>query len=839
THQLSSDIINTIFQDSNERIWFGTENGGLMCFNGKNFDMFNPETGYPINSAVSITEDSLGNIWFLSSEDKLFRLTDNEIYPVQGIPGIEGKTLYSVMANNDNLWIGTTNGLCKTALPGMNTTHYGLRSGYPVSETNENAAYKDSNGNLWFGTVKGVVKVIPDYQKSISEVPVPDISKIQIFLQDTAIPQDKEFKYNQNHITFHFRSVYLTAPEQIKYKYILKGFDDHWSPEITNDYVTYSNLSPGEYVFEVMACNSEGEWNQAAAQFSFEIKRPFWQTWWFYVIPMFIIGFLIYILILQRIRSIEKTKMILENRVKLRTRELQEEKTKFEEANRALLAEKERLVVTLRSIGEGVITTDENGKITMINSTAESICELNGDDAMGKSLSEVFTLVHKKTGEKIIDPVDRIKESGELFTSPYNNVLVAKSGSAKNVSYSGSPIRDKDSHIMGIVIVFRDITDQLKMEKELIKNQKLESLGVLAGGIAHDFNNLLTAVTGNISLSKIMLSEDHEMYHRLDLAEKASDRARDLIQQLMTFSKGGTPVKQATSILELVKETTEFVLRGSKVKYEMDFPEDLFPVEVDPGQMNQVIHNIILNANQAMPDGGTIKIYAINKTITAKSRVPLKPGNYIRLTVEDNGPGIKSSYKQKIFDPFFTTKTDGSGLGLASAFSIIKRHQGFITVDSEKGKGSKFKIYLPATSNKIKNTKVPDTIDYKGKGKILVMDDENFVRDTASDMISFFGFDVVCVKDGNEVIEEYKTARKSNNPYNAVILDLTIPGGMGGELAVKRLLHYDPKVTAIVASGYSTDPIMANYSRYGFKARLTKPYNLQEVGNVLRSTLHN
>ncbi|MBN1408095.1 MAG: response regulator, partial [Calditrichaceae bacterium] len=467
------------------------------------------------------------------------------------------------------------------------------------------------------------------------------------------------------------------------------------------------------------------------------------------------------------------------------------------------------------------------------------ICEVTCDETSDKFLSDVFPLFHKKTGEKIMDPVTRIKESGQLFSSPYNNVLITKSGVNKNVSYSGSPIRDKDSRIMGIVIVFRDITDQLKMEKELIKNQKLESLGVLAGGIAHDFNNLLTAVTGNISLSKIMLSEDHEMYHRLDLAEKASDRARDLIQQLMTFSKGGTPVKQATSIQELVKETTEFVLRGSKVKYEMDFPDELYPVEVDPGQMNQVIHNIILNANQAMPNGGTIKIYAINKTITAKSRVPLKPGHYIRLNIEDNGPGIKSSHKQKIFDPFFTTKTDGSGLGLASAFSIIKRHQGFITVESELNKGSTFKIYLPASSHKIKDIKVPDNIDFKGKGKILIMDDENFVRETASDMIAFFGFDVVCVKDGNEVVEEYKTARKNNNPYNAVILDLTIPGGMGGELAVKKLLRYDPDVTAIVASGYSTDPIMANYSRYGFKARLTKPYNLQEVGNVLRSTLHN
>ena len=836
---ISSDIINTIFMDSKDCLWFGTENGGVMCYDGYQFNIYNSGTGYSINSAVSITQDARGNMWFVSSEDELYCLSDSGMSLIKGLRGVEGKTIYSVISQDNFLWIGTTNGLCKVTLPGMKTNHLGLQGGYPIFETNENAVFKDKSGNLWFGTIKGAVKIIPAKQHVLTQTSKPKLSKIQVFLQDIPMPDDGKFNYNQNHLTFHFRTICLTAPELVKYKYFLHGFDKDWSPEITNNYVTYSNLNPGKYTFEVTSCNAEGDWNRAATAANFEIKRPLWQSWWFYILPVFLLCSLILFYIIRRIKSIEKARIFLENRVKLRTRELQEEKSKFEQANQALLAEKERLVVTLRSIGEGVITTDESGKITMINSTAESICEVACGEAIGKSLPEVFAVVHKRTREKIINPVDRIKQSGELFSAPHNNLLVTQRGIAKNISYSGSPIRDKDSRIMGVVIVFRDITDQLKMEKELIKNQKLESLGVLAGGIAHDFNNLLTAVTGNISLSKIMLSEDHEMYHRLDLAEKASDRAKDLIQQLMTFSKGGTPVTQTTSILELVQETTEFVLRGSKVKYEMDFPTNLHPVDVDPGQMNQVIHNIILNANQAMPKGGTIRISAINKKITSRSRVPLKPGDYIRLNIEDNGPGIPSSHKQKIFDPFFTTKANGNGLGLASAFSIIKRHQGYITLESELGKGSIFKIYLPATLNEIKDTKRPGTLNFRGEGKILVMDDENFVRDTASDMISFLGFNVVCVKDGVEVIKEYKSAYKNKEPYRAVILDLTIPGGMGGELAVKKLLNYDPNVTAIVASGYSSDPIMANYTKYGFKARLIKPYNLQEVGHVLESTLQN
>ncbi|MEJ2055020.1 MAG: two-component regulator propeller domain-containing protein, partial [Calditrichaceae bacterium] len=382
--EITSSIINTIYKDREGQLWFGTENGGVLRFDGRQFHPYSTETGYAIISAVSIAEDKSGKMWFVSSEDQLFCLNGTAMTLMKGLKGLDGKTIYSVTAADDFLWIGTTNGLCKISLANLKTTHYGMRGGYPIFETNENASLIDKEGNLWFGTIRGVVKIMPTLLKSIPEAPTPVISKIQVFLQDMKLPENNKFEYNQNHLTFHFRSISLTAPEQVRYKYILKGFDDNWSPEIAVDYATYSNLNPGNYVFEVIAGNGRGEWNSIPARFAFEIKTPFWQTWWFYFVPLFLIGFLIFIFVLQRIKSMQNAKMILEKRVRLRTMELHEEKTKFEEANRALSAEKERLIVTLRSIGEGVITTDEDGKITMINSTAEMICEVKSEEVIGK-----------------------------------------------------------------------------------------------------------------------------------------------------------------------------------------------------------------------------------------------------------------------------------------------------------------------------------------------------------------------------------------------------------------------------------------------------------------------
>ena len=376
------------------------------------------------------------------------------------------------------------------------------------------------------------------------------------------------------------------------------------------------------------------------------------------------------------------------------------------------------------------------------------------------------------------------------------------------------------------------------MENEMIKAQKLESIGILAGGLAHDFNNILTAILGNVSLSKNTSNPGDVLYRRLSDAEKAALRAKDLTKQLLTFSRGGAPVKRVISIIEIIKESADLVLRGSDVRCNYFMADDIRPVEADGGQISQVIHNIILNADQAMPHGGTINIRCENVTVGSGDPIPLKSGKYIRISIEDSGIGIQEEYIPKIFDPYFTTKQKGSGLGLATAYSIVKRHDGLITVESKLGVGTTFNIYLPATAKKVVLRSEDKSFPVFGKGKILIMDDEEIVRKVAGEMLSYLGYRVEFAAEGREAIEQYKKARDTGNPYNLLIMDLTIPGGMGGMEALKELLKIDPDVRAVVTSGYSNNPIISEYKRYGFKGFITKPYNVIELSKIIHGIIN-
>jgi PAS domain S-box-containing protein len=379
-------------------------------------------------------------------------------------------------------------------------------------------------------------------------------------------------------------------------------------------------------------------------------------------------------------------------------------------------------------------------------------------------------------------------------------------------------------------------TSRKQAEDELIKATKLESLGVLAGGIAHDFNNILTAILGNISLAKASATADATLTTRLTETENATLRARDLTQQLLTFSKGGTPVKKTAAAGELIRETAGFVLRGSKTLCKLEIPEDLMPVEIDAGQITQVLHNLIINADQAMPEGGSIEITAQNAE-NPEVVPPLKKGKYVQITVKDTGIGIPPDNIQKIFDPYFTTKKSGSGLGLATSYSIIKKHGGQIAVESDVGKGTKFILYLPASRKKIPAKAATGQCSLFSKGKVLLLDDEDIVRDVVGNMLTTLGYDVVSAKDCYETIDFYKGSLNTGERFDAVIMDLTIPGGMGGKEAIVKLREIDPEVRAIVSSGYSNDPIMADFKRYGFNGVIAKPFQLQELQDTLQHVI--
>jgi signal transduction histidine kinase/CHASE1-domain containing sensor protein/CheY-like chemotaxis protein len=383
-----------------------------------------------------------------------------------------------------------------------------------------------------------------------------------------------------------------------------------------------------------------------------------------------------------------------------------------------------------------------------------------------------------------------------------------------------------------------DITERKTLEEERQRSHKLESVGILAGGIAHDFNNLLAAIMNNIYLAKRDIDRASNAYSRLEQTENAISRATDLTQQLLTFSKGGAPVKHSTSIAEVIMESVEFILRGSNIGCEYAISDNLQPVEVDVGQISQVFQNLIINADQSMPEGGTIQIHAENAIVHNNKELPLQKGKYVKVTIHDHGMGISEEHLQNIFDPYFTTKEMGRGLGLTITFSIVKNHGGHMSVESKLGHGTTFIIYLPASEKETTKNKSYEGSILIGKGKILIMDDEELVRSSLGDMIVAIGYEVESAKDGKEAVELYEKALKSAEPFDAVILDLTVPGGMGGREAIKKLREIDPHVNAIVSSGYSNDHVMANFREYGFCDIIVKPYNPQVLSGALLKAIN-
>ena len=387
--------------------------------------------------------------------------------------------------------------------------------------------------------------------------------------------------------------------------------------------------------------------------------------------------------------------------------------------------------------------------------------------------------------------------------------------------------------------VILDITDRKRVEDELLKVQKIESMGILAGGIAHDFNNILTGILGNISMARAGLGAEDKNYEMLRDAEKASLRARSLTMQLLTFAKGGAPVKKISALADIIKESAAFAAHGSKAVCEFEFARDIAPVSVDTGQISQVISNIVINAVQAMPQGGRILIKVGNADLYEPSAIPVKPGRYVSISIKDTGSGIEPDVIGKIFDPFYTTKDFGSGLGLATSYSVVKNHGGYITAESEPGKGARFTVYLPALDDSAAFDISLDTEIKQGAGKILILDDEEVVRLVGTRTLKKLGYSVEAFGESGKAVARYLEVMGTSEAFDAVFLDLTIPGDEGGIEVLSKLKAADPEIKAVVSSGYASDPIVANYKDYGFSAVLPKPYSIEEVSRVMDDLLQN
>ncbi len=833
-----------IAQDKNGKLFVASNGKGIFILKQNKWEPFHaPDSA---RFFLGVHPDKHKNLFFNSS---------NHLYKWDGKDFIKivntKSTIWDVLPSDKIIWALTSNGLYQ--IKNGKIRIYNRGNGFITTEFNIGCAFSINDNEAWFGGVDGIVhyKKIEEYPELPQKFYISHIESADSFL---SFPYTSKiiFPFSNNSLRFYFTQINYGNGPYFKFGYWLEGFtkdtlileDEHIN------YIDYSYLPDGFYTFHLFLYNPfTGEYADQR-KVSFTILVPWYKSPIFILSSIFVSMFIVLLIIRARESYLKKRNLLLELQVQERTEDirqsyklLKKETEQRKKAQASLKKEREQLEITLKSIADGVVRIDSQGKILLMNQSAEKILGISKVQAQNKFFNELFLLREEANGNIIKLPERLVPTDGkENSSGNFYALLELSHKSTRNLNVSWSIIKGENDQNIGYVLVFRDVSLEKQLEKEILKSQKLESIGLLAGGIAHDFNNILTSILGNAQLVKMKLNGQPDLQHYLDGIEEATLNASHLTKQLLTFAKGGEPVKELLSLKTLLIENVEFALRGSNVTANFNIAPDLWPIEADKGQLNQVINNLVINAAQAMPNGGVLTVIAnnctgekINKLFSDK---PHK--HYIQIKIIDTGIGIPKENLTKIFDPYFTTKQRGSGLGLASTYAIIKKHDGWITVESELGKGTTFVIYLPAKPAAIvTEEKKKSEIEALKEKRILVMDDEEYIRELIGSFLDMMGIYCEFAEEGLEAIQKYKKAMSSGKPFDAVIMDLTIRGGMGGKEAVKEILNLNPSAKVIVASGYSTDSLLANYKEHGFIGRLSKPFTLDELNKILIKILKN
>jgi len=509
------------------------------------------------------------------------------------------------------------------------------------------------------------------------------------------------------------------------------------------------------------------------------------------------------------------------------------------EKRRAMAIEEELKKTTLRyqtlvrNLPVAAYTTNSSGYVTSANPAMVRMFQADSvDDIYGTPVWKRY----KKPADRDFF-LEQVQRKGKVDN--YEIELLRGDGTPFWASVSANATLDNAGQIQAIDGIIRDISTTKALEIEMRKAQRLESIGVLAAGLAHDFNNIMTAVMGNISLAKVYASGDHRVQNKLEKAEKASLRASELTGQLLTFSKGGQPVRKITDIQGVLQEAGSYAATCSEVKLIYDLPKDLWAVNIDEAQIGQVVNHLVTNAIQSISHRGVIQITARNHSLAEDNVLSLNPGHYLKISVKDNGLGIPDEIQSRIFDPFFTTRPTESGLGLAVVYSIVTNHGGRVTVESKRGKGSVFIFYLPASEKAVEQEEKTPLVQerYLRQTRILVMDDEESVLEVVSEILQQNGYRTGIAKDGAEAFKLYREAVTADDKFDILIMDITVPGGVGGVEAVSMIHEIDPSAIAIVASGYANNTVMANFKDFGFVASITKPFGIATLLNSVHSAL--
>ena len=761
----------------------------------------------PTNQFWHVLERSNGEIW-LGGSSGVSVVRGDRIEP--GNESLQGFPIYFLAEDAEaRIWLGTARGVA--LFDGRRLRRFDPSNGFNGQETNRAAVWIDERGRVWVGSDMGLSIYFPEYDRP----PLPPrltLESIEADGRSLALDEPIDLPPDLGTVVFRFSGLSAARDGRILLRRRLVGLESEWSEAYpdTSRQVVYANLGAGSYQLELQAAAPGGEWSDVLRSERITVARPLYNRAWFPILAAVVLA--LFLFGAQAALSQRSYAKRLESELQRRWTELR--------------ATEEQYRTTVGSLAEGVISLDPWRRVAMLNPAAESILGISEEEARGRLVEEVFDLKPDRRSSQL-RPLERLLRPSAEGTV-VDARLEVEDGRQLYLEVVGAPMQTGDDSRVGAVLAFRDVTEKERREEEQARVERLESIGLLAGGIAHDFNNLLTIILGNITVLG-MDARDRKLSAYKE-ARKAVSRASDLTQQLLTFSRGGAPIREPALIGELVKDAATLSLSGSNVSCDVDLPTDLATVEVDAGQMHQVFSNLFINAGDAMPDGGSVQVTGENVIDPAPS---LEPGSYVRINIEDNGPGISKHDLARIFDPYFSTKETGTGLGLSSAFSIVRRHDGLLTVRSRLGYGSTFSVLLPSSSKKVAPKTDSQPLSLTGEGRVLLMEDEVLVRKVTVDLLIRYGFQVTEASSGEEAVERYAEHFTAGECFDVVVMDLTVPGGLGGREAMARILEIDPAAVGIVASGYSNDPIMANPRDHGFRAVISKPYQVDVLARTL------
>jgi PAS domain S-box-containing protein len=805
---LSSAIIRRLYVSPSGTLYIATPEG-LYLRSGGTLRMMAGLDDQASRNVFSVSEDSRGRTW-VGTWGGLYTIEmERLVRPQTEALRIEEPVFFSQESSRGELWIGTNNGVIRVS--GDQQRRYAVGDGLAGRETNRDAGYVDNQGRLWIGTETGVSMFRREMERT--ELTEPLLELVAIVVDGTRLSLDVPLNLEPDvsALEFLFRGVSFVDEKALRYRCRLEGFDSDWTNELpahSRSY-RYTRLPPGRYRFHVKVAGVTGVWSEPVISPWVTIRTPVWQRWWFITITVIVFAAILYVGALTALRWRYAAR--LENEVAARTSELRESEERYRQLFEDTAVPK-------------LLIDPESANIIDANISACKLCRLSRRQIVGVEVDSLK-----------LPWLDEIMQHCLTRDFPSDAHFVKQSESV-DVEVWANPLILQGRSVL--LVIAQDVTEHRRLQEERLRASKLESVGLLAGGIAHDFNNILAAILGYISLSRTCVDQGEDISKHLTAAERATHRAKQLTGQLLSFSKGGAPVRKATDLAQLVRESTNLALAGSMASSHLEIAPDLWPADIDDGQIAQVVNNLVINAAHALPHSGVVTISAENVMIDNIS-LPLADGPYVRVTVSDQGCGIAQEHLAKVFDPYFTTKDGGSGLGLATAYAVMSRHDGYIHIDSLPGVGTKVTLYLPAkpgTSLGKNDTSELATL-HQGHGRILVMDDDEELLILYEALLSQLGYRVDRTRDGEEAVTRYSEAWAGRQPYDLVIMDLTVAGGLGGKWAVRQLAKLDPKVKAVVASGYSNDPVLANFQEAGFVGALHKPFTLMQLSQLLDELL--